>query len=103
MIRALQVSYKEDSIFKGRNEKETKQYNNYQSEGFKLYKKCNFSKELKRNINKHIEEYTKFFIHDNTLMTVSPVRKGYSSGYYEHCRGYGIFVDHDNKCLLLVK
>lgn len=105
MIEPIILKYKENEVFKGRTKEETEEYNNYQLKGFELYKSCKFNKELKRNINKYIEEYTKFFIHstDKYIMTVSPMKKSYPYGYYEHCKSYRILVDYNNKCLLLTK
>lgn len=105
MLEPMTIDYIENTQFKSRTREETEEYNNYQLKGFELYKSCNFSKELKRNINKYIEEYTKFFIHKNDkyIMTVSPMKNSYPSGYYEHCKSYKILVDYNNKCLLLTK
>lgn len=102
MLRPMNVEYIENTVFGGRTKQETEEYNNYQSNGFNLYKKCNFTKELKRNINLYIEKYTKFFINGNTIMTVSPMKNSYPYAYYEHCRSYKILVDENNKCLLLI-
>lgn len=103
MVETINLKYIENEVFKGRTKEETEEYNNYQLKGFELYKSCNFNKELKRNINKYIEEYTKFFIHSNNkyIMTVSPMKKSYPGAYYEHCKSYRILVDYNNKCLLL--
>lgn len=104
-LKPIQVDTKESKTFKGYTEEGAKDYNKYQLEGLELYKKCNFEKRLKRNINKHIEEYTKFFIYNNLIITVKPmnINKDYPSGYYEHCRTFSIYVDHDNKCLKLIE
>lgn len=103
MLKPIQVEYKENAIFGGRTKQETIEYNNFQLSGLELYNNCNFKKELKRNINNFIEEYTKFFINGNTIMTVSPMENLYPDGYYEHCKSHKILVDHENKCLLLTK
>lgn len=104
MIKAIQVEYKEDSVFKGHTKEGTEKYNKQQLEGLELYKRCNFEKELKRNKDKFIEEYTKLFLaKDGYLMTVLSMKNHYPHGYYTHCKEHTIFVDHDNKCLLLVK
>lgn len=102
-LEPMNISYIENPVFKGRTKQETEEYNEFQLKGFELYKNCNFDKELKRNINKHIEEYTKFFLHrnDKYIMTVAPMKKNYTSAYYEHCKSYKILVDHENRCLLL--
>lgn len=103
MIRAIQVEYKEDAAFKGYTKEGTEKYNKQQLDGLELYKRCNFEKELKRNKDQFIEEYTKLFLgKDGYLMTVLPMKKLYPTGYYEVCKNHKIFVDHDNKCLLLV-
>lgn len=105
MLELMNIDYIKNTQFKSRTREETEEYNNYQLKGFELYKSCNFNKELKRNINKYIEEYTKFFLHknDKSIMTVSPMKNSYPSGYYEHCKSYKILVDYNNKCLLLTK
>lgn len=102
-LKPIQVDTKESKTFKGYTEEQAKDYNKYQLEGLELYKKCNFNKQLKRNINKHIEEYTKFFVDGVHLITVSPMKKDYPNGYYEHCRSHTIYIDNENKCLKLIK
>lgn len=103
MLEPMTIDYIENTQFKSRTKEETREYNEYQIKGFELYKKCDFNKKLKRNINKYIKEYTKFFIHKNDkfIMTVSPMKKYYPSSYYENCKNYIILVDHDKECLLL--
>lgn len=102
-LEPMNIIYIENPVFKGRTKQETEEYNEFQLKGFELYKNCNFDKELKRNIKKYIEEYTKFFLHrnDKYIMTVSPMKKKYTSAYYEHCKSFKILVDHTNRCLLL--
>lgn len=102
-LKPMQVKYYKDAMFNTYTKEQAKEYNKYQLEGLELYKKCNFNKQLKRNINKHIEEYTKFFIYKDTITTVKPMTKYYPSGYYEHCKTFDIFVDHENKCLKLME
>lgn len=102
-LKPMSVRYEENATFKSYTKEGAENYNKYQSEGLELYKKCNFNKQLKRNINKHIEEYTKFFIHGNYITTVSPMKKSYPTGYYEHCRSHTIYIDNENKCLKLIK
>lgn len=104
MLKPMSVEYIENAVFGGRTKQETEKYNNYQLKGFDLYNKCNFTKELKRNIDLHIKNYTKFFIHGNEkiVTTVSPMKNSYPHAYYEHCRSYKILVDENNKCLLLI-
>ncbi|RGX02695.1 hypothetical protein [Paraclostridium sordellii] len=105
MLEPFSIRYEENKAFGGRTKQETEEYNEFQLKGFGLYKNCNFDKELERNINKHIAEYTKFFLNikDKDIMTVSPMKKIYPSAYYEHCRSYKILVDNKNKSLLLLK
>ncbi|MBC6695302.1 hypothetical protein H9L25_00725 [Terrisporobacter mayombei] len=102
MLKPIQLEYKENAKFGGRTKEQTEEYNKYQLEGFELYNACNFDKELKRNINSYIENYTKFFIDNTNVITVSPMKKLYPIGYYEHCKKHKILVDHENKCLLLM-
>lgn len=104
-LEPFSIRYEGNKAFGGRTRQEEEEYNEFQLKGFELYKNCNFDKELKRNINKHIAEYTKFFLNikDKDIMTVSPMKKIYPSAYYEHCRSYKILVDNQNKSLLLLK
>lgn len=101
-MKAIQIEYKENAVFRGYTKEGAYKYNQQQLKGLELYKKCNFEKELKRNIDKYIEEYTKLFVDNNYIMTVTPMKKLYPSGYYDHCKSKKIYVDHDNKCLLLL-
>lgn len=103
-MEAIQVRYEENAIFKGYTKEGAEEYNKRQLQGLELYKKCNFDKELKRNKNKYIEEYTKFFVsYGKRLLTVTPMGDNYPHGYYEHCKSYTIYVDHENRCLLLIE
>lgn len=103
MLKPIQVEYKENATFKGYTKEGVEKYNKQQLEGLELYKRCNFKKELKRNIDKYIEEYTKLFVDNNYIMTVTPMTKLYPSGYYEHCKKHKIYVDYNNECLLLIE
>lgn len=102
-MKAIQVKYKENATFKGYTKEGSEEYNKRQLKGLELYKRCNFEKELKRNIDKYIEEYTKLFVDNDYIMTVTPMEKLYPAGYYEHCKSKKIYVDHENKCLLLIE